>query len=233
MWIELTREDGSALRAYAALPESLGADTPSVVMMMHIWGVDAAMRGAAHRFADEGFAILVPDLYARFDGVPDGDETTDHQLIKPFAMKLTTESIDQDTRPAVTWLRERYANSKTAVAGFCMGGTMATFRTVGYTDLYSAAAVWYGLSADVDPTKVDVPIVASYGEDDTGIPKEKVEAFRDKLSVDNDIKVYPHSGHAFFDETRGRYEPNAAEDSWKRTIAFLNKHVAHHPNSAT
>jgi carboxymethylenebutenolidase len=228
MWIELTREDGSALRAYAALPESLGADTPSVVMMIHLWGVDASMREVAHRFAAEGFAIVVPDLYARFEGVPDGDETSDYTLIKPFAMKLTPESIDQDTRPAVSWLRERYADSKTAVAGFCMGGTMATYRTVGYTDIYAAAAVWYGLSDDVDPAKAEIPIVASYGQDDTGIPVEKVEAFRDKLPVDKDFKIYPHAGHAFFDQTRKSYEPNAAEDSWKRTIAFLNKHIAHH-----
>ena len=29
----------------------------------------------------------------------------------------------------------------------------ATYRLAGYTDLYSAAAVWYGLSDDVDPSK--------------------------------------------------------------------------------
>jgi carboxymethylenebutenolidase len=230
MWIELTRDDGSTLRGYAALPVSLGADTPSVVMMMHLWGVDKSAREAAHRFAAEGFAIVVPDLYARFDGVPDGDETSDYTLVKPFAMRLTTESIDQDTRPAVTWLRERYADSKTAVAGFCMGGTMASYRLVGYTDLYAAAVVWYGLSDDVDPSKAEIPIVASYGADDAGIPVEKVEAFRDKLPVENDFKIYPNAGHAFFDQTRKNYEPNAAEDSWTRTIAFLNKHIAHHGN---
>ncbi len=227
MWIELTREDGSLLRAYSALPESLGADTPSVVMMMHLWGVDESMRETAHRFAAEGFAIVVPDLYARFAGVPDGDETNDYTLIKPFAMQLTTESIDQDTRPAVRWLRERYADTKTAVAGFCMGGIMATYRIVGYTDLYAAAAVWYGLSDDVDPAMAEIPIVASYGADDAGIPVEEVNAFRDKLTVDNDFKVYPHADHAFFDQTRKRYEPNAAEDSWTRTVAFLNKHIVH------
>jgi carboxymethylenebutenolidase len=225
MWIEMRREDGSALRGYAALPESIAADTPSVVLMMHIWGVDASMRETAHGFAAEGFATVVPDLYARFDGVPEGDETSDHSLFKPFAMKLTTESIDLDTRPAVSWLRERYAESKTAVAGFCMGGTMAAYRIVGYTDLYSAAVVWYGLSGDVDPGKAAIPIVASYGEDDAGIPVEKVEAFRDKLAVDNDFRIYPHAGHGFFDQTRKNYEPNAAEDSWKRTTAFLNKHI--------
>jgi carboxymethylenebutenolidase len=225
MWIELTREDGSSLRAYAALPESIAADTPSVVMMMHLWGVDESARETAHRFAAEDFAIVVPDLYARFDGAPDGDETSDYTLIKPFAMQLTTESVDQDTRPAVTWLRERYADSKTAVAGFCMGGTMASYRIVGYTDLYAAAVVWYGLSEDVDPSKAEIPIVASYGQDDTGIPVEKVEAFRDRLPVDNDFKIYPHAGHAFFDQTRKNYEPNAAEDSWKRTMTFLNKHI--------
>jgi carboxymethylenebutenolidase len=229
MFVDLTREDGSTLRAYSALPSRVGADTPSVVLMMHIWGVDQSMRETAHRFAAEGFATVVPDLFARFGAVPDGDATSDHTAFMPFAKQLTSESIDLDTRPAVAWLRERYADSKTAVAGFCMGGTMATYRTVGYTDLYSAAVAWYGLSDDVDPAKVQIPIVASYGADDTGIPVEKVEAFRDKLPVENDFKIYPSAGHAFFDETRARYEPNAAEDSWTRVISFLNKHIAPSP----
>jgi carboxymethylenebutenolidase len=229
MFVDLTREDGSTLRAYSALPSRVGADTPSVVLMMHVWGVDQSMRETAHRFAAEGFATIVPDLYARFGAVPDGDATGDHTLFMPFAKQLTSESIDQDTRPAVSWLRERYADSKTAVAGFCMGGTMATYRIVGYTDLYSAAVVWYGLSDDVDPAKAEIPIVASYGADDTGIPAEKVEAFRDKLPVENDFKIYPNAGHAFFDETRQRYAPNAAEDSWTRVIAFLNKHITPAP----
>jgi carboxymethylenebutenolidase len=225
MWIEVTRGDGSSMRAYAALPSSVEATTPSVVMMMHVWGVDESMREVAHGFADQGYAIVVPDLYARFDGVPDVEEKTDYTLFKPFAEKLTTETIDADTAPCVAWLRERYAETKTAIAGFCMGGTMASYRTVGYTNLYSAAALWYGLSNDVDPAKAEIPIVASYGADDTGYPKERIEAFRDKLTVPNDFKIYPNAGHGFFDQTRKNYEPNAADDSLKRTISFLNEHL--------
>jgi carboxymethylenebutenolidase len=225
MWIEVTRADGSSMRAYAALPESLEPTTPSVVMIMHIWGVDAGMRAVAHSFADEGFAIIVPDLYARFGDVPDGDATSDHTIFRPLREQLTTESVDADTRPCVAWLRERYATSKTAIAGFCMGGTIASYRTVGYTDLYSAAALWYGLSSDIDPAKVEIPIVASYGADDTSYPVDVVENFRDKLTVANDFKIYPNAGHAFFDQTRKNYEPNAAEDSLKRTLSFLNAHL--------
>jgi carboxymethylenebutenolidase len=226
MWTELTREDGTSFRAYSALPERLGADTPSVVMLMHIWGVDASMRAVAHQFADEGFAIVVPDLYARFGDSPDGDGATDHVPFRALAVQLTPETIDVDTRSAVTWLRERYANSKIAIAGFCMGGRMATHRLVGYANTYSAAAVWYGLSDDVDPAKAEIPIVASFGADDESIPIAKVEAFREKLPVANDFKIYPGAGHAFFDATRKSYVPDAAEDSWKRTLAFLKKHLA-------
>jgi carboxymethylenebutenolidase len=227
MWIELTRDDGSALRAYSALPTDLEPTTPSVVLMMHLWGVDADMQETAHRFAAEGLAIVVPDLYARFEGAPDGDAISEHEKFVPFAKQLTAETIDRDTRPAVAWLREHYANTKTAVAGFCMGGTMATFRTAGYSDLYSACATWYGLSTDVDPAKVEIPIVASFGAEDTGIPSDRIDAFRAKLTVPNDFKIYPNAGHAFFDQTRKSYEPNAAEDSWKRTMAFLHEHLKH------
>jgi dienelactone hydrolase len=102
------------------------------------------------------------------------------------------------------------------------GGTLRAYavlpesRIVGYTDLYAAAVVWYGLSGDVDPSKAEIPVIASYGEDDAGIPKEKIEAFRDKLPVENDFKIYPHAGHAF--------RPDSKELRAERSRRLLETH---------
>jgi len=38
--------------------------------------------------------------------------------------------------------------------------------------------------------------------------------------------VYPDTGHAFFNNTNpATYNKEAAEDSWKRTLDFLNKRL--------
>jgi carboxymethylenebutenolidase len=180
------------------------------------------LRDGARRLAKDGFAVVLPDLYARFDA-PDGDVETDIQAFFPFAKRLDASTVEPDVRAAAHWLKERFPNSKTAVAGFCMGGVIALHRAAGHADLFAAAAVWYGHPdvANVNPHDIDIPLVASYGADDAHIPVERVEAFFKQLRVPNDLKIYPNAGHAFCDRSRTSYEPLAAEDSYHRTVDFL------------
>lgn len=210
---------------YTAFPEGAGPATPSVVLAMHIWGVDENMRACARRFADAGFATVVPDIYEGM-GAPSGDGETDHTRFVPFAQQLTFEVVDPPVRAAAAMLRERFPQTRTAIAGFCMGGLMALRRAHDYSDLFSAAAVWYGGLNSVEVSRVDIPIVASFGADDKGIPVESVQQFESALRVPHDIMVYPGAGHAFCDETRASYVPDACEHSWARSLAFLREHLA-------
>lgn len=219
-WVNIER-DGGLNPAYYAGPRDADYGTPSIVMAMHLYGVDSEQRDVARRLAKAGFATIIPDLYAQFDA-PKGDGASDPQVFIPYAKKLEPRAIDVDLRAAAGLIRQRFPKSKTAILGFCMGGMMALRRTSGYSGVFSAAAVWYGaIPPDLDPAKVDIPIVASYGADDPGIPAESVEKFRAGLRVLNDIVIYPNAGHAFFDHTRSSYEPKAAEDSWRRAVDFL------------
>jgi carboxymethylenebutenolidase len=217
-WMTIPR-DGENMPAYYAAPRETTAHTPTLVLAMHLFGVDGTMREDARRFAQSGFATVVPDLYARFDA-PSGDGATDPRPFIPFARGLNRETVDPDLLAAAAFLRERFPRSKSGIAGFCMGGVMAMRRTYGYGGLFTAAAIWYGLVPDLDPALVEIPIVASYGAEDTGIPVDAVERLRDGLRVDHDVRIYPGAKHAFADR-REAYDPVATEESWQRTIAFL------------
>jgi carboxymethylenebutenolidase len=216
--------DGEPLPAYYAAPRSATADTPSIVMAMHLTGVDAQQRDTARRFAAEGFATVVPDLYARF-GAPDGDVEADYRAFLPFTKMLAFETVDPDIRAAMDWLRAKHPRTRTAIVGFCMGGVMAVRRAHGYADVFAAAAIWYGRVSDVDPATIDIPLVASFGSADHGIPLESVRAFATGLTVPNDVKTYEGAAHAFCDQRGDAYDEAAAEDSWRRSIAFLRAHV--------
>jgi carboxymethylenebutenolidase len=211
-------------RSFFAEPKNVDAATPAVVIAMHVWGVDADMRAAAQRFADNGYLAAVPDLYAGFDDVPDGDCETDYTLFMPFAKQLQPDQVDAALRAAHDRLRER-SKGKIAVAGFCMGGRIALARTTQpYAALFSAAAIWYG-QITIEAEAVVMPIVGSYASEDTGIPQAGVSEFQSKLRVPNDIVVYPDVKHAFADATRSVYDESAAEDSWRRTLDFLGQHL--------
>jgi carboxymethylenebutenolidase len=221
--VELRRPDG-IMPAYAAQPRSARADTPGVVVVMHVWGVDEPIRDAVRRFAKAGFAAIAPDLYARWRA-PGGDGETDFEKFRPFREKLQEAQVDSDLRAAALWLKTAHPQGKVGVAGFCMGGAIALRQALDNDDVFAANAIWYGKVSGVDASRIRMPIAGSYGEKDQSIPPDTVRAFRKVLRAPSDIALYPTSGHAFFDHTRASYVPAAAEDSWRRTVAFLTKYL--------
>jgi carboxymethylenebutenolidase len=218
--IELSRP-GSA--AFCAAPGDPARTVGTVVLAMHLWGVDASMRDAAVRFARGGFATLVPNLYAHLE-VPSGDGETNAARFVPFARALTAETVEPEIAAAESWLREAYPGLPVAIAGFCMGGVIALRRTFDPAR-FAVAAVWYGALANLDPSSVAVPIVASFGALDAGIPGEQIAAFRDGLRVPHDVELYAGAGHGFCDAGRDAYHPIAAEASWTRALSFLTSHI--------
>ena len=69
-----------------------------------------------------------------------------------------------------------------------------------------------------------------YGEADTGIPVADVKAFeqtlRSKGNTSVEFVLYPGAPHAFFSDDRPQaYRKDAAEDAWKRCVAFFDKHL--------
>jgi carboxymethylenebutenolidase len=221
--VEVRRPD-TILPCYTACPRAARPNTPGVVVVMHVWGVDEQIRDTVRRFAKAGFAAIAPDLYARWNA-PNGDGESDHTKFVPFTQRLQTAQVDADLRAAALWLKSKHPLGKVGVAGFCMGGAIALRQAIDNDDVFSADAVWYGKVAGVDPTRIRMPIVGHYGEKDASIPPDTVRAFRKVLRTASDIVIYPTSGHSFFDHTRGAYVAPAAVDSWRRTIAFFAKYL--------
>ncbi len=56
-------DDSGQFQAYLALPES--GHGPLVVLGQEIFGVNPAMRQLADLYAEEGYVVLVPDLFWR------------------------------------------------------------------------------------------------------------------------------------------------------------------------
>jgi carboxymethylenebutenolidase len=211
--------------AYAASPAGANAQTPSVVVIMHVWGVDTSIRDVVRRYAKAGFAAIAPDLYARFDA-PSGDGAADFTLFRPYAQRLDRAQYAGDIRAAALWLSAKFPGTKIGVTGFCMGGRIALIAAIDDGDRFAAVAPFYGPLKDVEPTALRIPVCGSYGSRDTSIPAQSVRDFFAALAVPNDLKIYDEAGHAFFDDQRPSYVAAAAADAWRRTIAWFEKYLA-------
>jgi carboxymethylenebutenolidase len=231
------------LDAYAALPRDNTVRTPGVVVVQHIWGVDAQIRDTVRRLAKAGFVTVAPDLFAGL-GAPNGDNATDYAPFAAAAAKLVDATVDDQIRAAAVWIRSRAGQGptqrppKVGVTGFCMGGSIALRAAIDDAHVLDAAVIFYGKvrwgESDDGPItqmalsytdEFNLPIMGQYGARDTSIKVADVRAMQARLRVPHDIKIYDEAGHAFFDDTRARYVASAAEDSWKRTLTWFNTYL--------
>lgn len=221
----LTGEGGAEIPAYAAWPRDARAGTPSVVVTMHVWGVDTSIRDVVRRLAAAGFASIAPDLYAR-QHAPSGDGVSDISVFRPYSKNLQRSQMSSDLGTGARWIQTRFAPSKTGIVGFCMGGRIAMLASIDDRGVFAAVCPFYGPVEGVDPHAIDVPLCGSYGARDGGIPAASVRAFAAELTVPHEVKIYDQAGHAFMDDQRSAYVASAAADAWQRAVAFLKKYTA-------
>ena len=67
-----------------------------------------------------------------------------------------------------------------------------------------------------------------YGEQDQGVPPETgraLDAKLGKLGKNYEVVIYPDANHAFFNDTRPNYQPEAASDAWRRTLELFRRNL--------
>jgi carboxymethylenebutenolidase len=122
--------------------------------------------------------------------------------------------------------------NRLGVTGFCWGGRK-TWLYAAHNPGVKAGVAWYGTLAagrypvgaiDLAP-KIKAPVLGLYGGADTGIPLDTVEQMRKALkdggNTKSEIVVYPDAPHAFHADYRPTYRKEAAEDGWKRCVAWF------------
>lgn len=221
--IEIRRPD-TVLPAYAAAPKNAAAHTPGLVVVMHAWGLDDFLRELVRRFAKTGFAAIAPDLYSRH-GIAAADRAADAAVYAEHAQKLQGKQVDSDLRASALWLQARRPGTKTGIAGFSVGGTFALRQAVDNDDVFAAAAVWCASVSGIEPSRIHLPLIGSFGERDMMVAPDSVRAFRKALRVPNDLVIYPTAAQGFFDDHRNAYVAPAAGDAWRRAVAFFGKYL--------
>ncbi len=75
--------------------------------------------------------------------------------------------------------------------------------------------------------KLNAPVLGLYGGQDTGIPLDTVDKMKAALAIGSvaakksEFVVYPDAPHAFHADYRPSYRKDAAEDGWKRCLAWF------------
>jgi len=220
--------------AYIARPAKAGRH-PAVIVVPEIFGLHEYIRDTCRRLAKAGYVALSPDYFAR---VGDLSTMTDFQEILKLVATATDKQVTGDTAAAVKFLKTQpfVDGRKLAITGFCWGGNIV-WETCERLSDFKAGVAWYGRLTGGhanDPegkTPVDMvadlkaPVLGLYAEKDNGIPLADVEKMKAALKAagktTSDIVVYPGVQHGFHADYRPSYNKEAAEDGWKKMLAFF------------
>lgn len=225
--ISFERPDGQSVNGYLAEPAE-GAAAPGMVVIQEWWGLNDQIKGVADRLAAAGYRALVPDLY-RGKLALEANEAEHLMNNLDFG-----DAAGHDVRGAAQYLKST-GSTKVGVTGFCMGGALTLLSAV-HVPESDACVVWYGYPPleYVDASKIRAPLLAHWATNDTVFPidqVDKLENMLDDAGVDFDFHRYK-AKHAFANEKADsenlpfvKYDPEAAELAWRRTMEFLAKNL--------
>ncbi len=223
------------LPAYRAAPA--GKDNaPVVLLLSEIFGVHEHIADVARRLAKQGYFALAPELFVRQGDAGAYGEIA--KLMSEVINKVPDAQVLGDLDASVAWARGQGADAtKLGVTGFCWGGRI-TWLYAAHNPAVKAGVAWYGrlvgpTSALSPAQPVDgaaqraAPVLGLYGEKDGGIPLDSIDKMMAALAAGSaaarrsDFVVYPDAPHAFHADYRPSYRKEAADDGWRRCLAWF------------
>ena len=211
------------VRAYLVRPKD-DKKLPGVVVIHEIRGLVPHIEDVARRVALEGFLAIAPDALTPLGGTPE-----DPEKAPPLMGQLDRQATMNNYLAAVRYLKTHpLSTGKIGVVGFCWGGGMANRLAVNSPDL-SAVVPYYGdQPASEDVSKIKASLLLHYAGLDERINKG-IPAFEEalkKVSINYKIYMYEGAKHAFNNDTwADRYNKEAAQLAWQRTISFLKEEL--------
>ena len=217
---------GGAMPAFLAEPEGAGP-FPSVVVIMEAFGLVPSIEGVAERLAAEGYVAIAPDFYYR--DLPNNKFDYDSIEAAVACMaNLTDDMFVGDMSAVIDAVNARPNTSgKVGVTGFCMGGRLSFLTACELADRIDCAAPFYGagiVGLHDRAEKIRCPLHLFFGEKDSYIPNDQVDATRDtleRLGKDFSLELYPGADHGFFCDERESYNEAAATDAWPKLKALF------------
>ncbi|MGP6208018.1 dienelactone hydrolase family protein [Cuniculiplasma sp. SKW3] len=164
----------------------------------------------------------------------------------PDAIKKVMDNLTEDGRKIFTFVSEKRVEmekrmlsdlewlyksegkeDKIGIVGFCMGGGLA-FQIS--TELkFDASAIFYGASPRniEDMKNIRGALLCLYAGEDSGINAtiKDVAEMVSKYKLNFEMKMYPGTFHAFFNNTGMSYNKDASEDAWERLLLFYRRNL--------
>jgi carboxymethylenebutenolidase len=218
------------ISAYLARPKAKGK-RPAIVVIHENRGLHPHIQDVTRRLAVEGFIALAPDLLSMIGGTPANED----EQLEAFK-KINRAEAHVPLVAAVSFMKKHSESTgKVGAVGFCFGGEMVNRLAVHSRELDAGVAYYGRQPSEADTAKITAPLLLHYAENDKGV-NAGIEAYEKALKANKKRytqHIYPGAQHAFNNDTsKARYNKQAADLAWGRTLAFLKETLGAPPNAA-
>ena len=231
--VKIKVADGELL-AYRAMPAGK-TGLPVVMVVSEIFGVHEYIADVCRRLAKEGYLAIAPEPFTRY-----GDPRTYASVADLYSAviaKVPDTGVAADLDACAAWAAKNGGDgARLGITGFCWGGRQVWLYAA-HNPALKAGVAWYGrIDGEVNDRTPKYPldlaaqlkgaVLGLYGSADQGIAMDDVEAMKDALAKagsKSQLHVYDGAPHAFHADYRPTYRKEAAEDGWKRMLAWLRK----------
>jgi carboxymethylenebutenolidase len=217
-------DDGTLLKGYMARPNASGS-FPIILVCHENRGLTEHIQDVARRLAKAGYAALAVDLLSRQGG--SAALSSDQVPGALGSIEPAQFTLDFQSGYRYMTMQPYTQAERVGMVGFCFGGGVTWLVATAMPEL-KAAVPFYGPPPPIaDVPKINAAVLAIYGGNDQRITST-IPAIEEAMRVNNKIYekvIYPNADHAFFNDTGTRYNPEAAQDAWRRTLEWFGRYV--------
>lgn len=213
----------AGINSYVAKPSS-GDKFPTVIVIHENRGLNPHIKDVTRRFATEGFLAIGVDMLTPLGGTP-----TDEDKAREMFQQVKPDDVAKQLTAVVAEVRARPdSNGKVGAVGFCWGGGAVNNLAVADPTL-NAGVAYYGRQPDAAKVAaIKAPLMLHYAGLDTNI-NPGIAAYEEALKANGksyELFMYEGANHAFNNDTNAaRYNKEAADLAWGRTIEFFKKNL--------
>ncbi len=230
--INISAADGGKFAAYLAEPA--GGSGPGLVLIQEIFGINQFLRDMAHQFAEEGYVVLVPDLFWRMQpGVVLSYNDADIAQAFDYYKRFDVDQGIKDIAASIAHLRTmpECSSGQVGALGYCLGGNLA-YLTAARTDI-DCAVCYYGVAIEQslhEAGNITCPMVMHFAAEDGFVPPAAVAEITDQFKGRAEIEIYNYPGvdHAFATPGRDSYHEASTVAAYSRSIALLRSVLGPH-----
>ncbi len=217
-------EGHGTIKGLMAKPAGATGKLPAVLVVHENRGLNPYIEDVVRRAAKAGYLAFGPDGLTPLGGYPGNDDDG-----RAMQKELDRTKLMEDFFAAFEFLRDHPGSTgKVGAVGFCYGGGVCNALAVAYPEL-AASVPFYGRQPSAtDVPAIQAPLLLHYAALDERVNAgwPDYEAALKANGKTYTAHIYDGVNHGFHNDTTPRYDAEAAELAWDRTLAHFAEYLS-------